>query len=118
MFGPAMAEAIATYGTPPASPAPAMPLQTYVGTYANAYAGEAIVREEGDGLTLSYGPDAALSFPLVHFDRDLFLYYPFAETPDFPSFAQFVIDADQAASALVLDELQNSGHATLMRLPE
>jgi CubicO group peptidase (beta-lactamase class C family) len=118
MFGPAMAEAIAFYGTPPAAPAAAFPSDAYVGTYANAYAGEAIVREEAGGLTLSYGPDASLTFPLIHFDRDLFLYYPYAETPDFPSLAQFVIGADQVADSLMLEDLEHSGHATLGRQPD
>ena len=58
-----------------ADPGAARPAR-YVGTYANAYVGEATVSGDGGTLTVRLGPDGATAWPLTHFDRDLFLYYP------------------------------------------
>ena len=47
--GPAIAAAHATYAAPPDPATPALPDAAYVGTYANAYAGEAVVAAEAGG---------------------------------------------------------------------
>lgn len=64
--------------TPPASPAPAQPLSTYVGDYANTYFGTARVSVEGDQLRLKVGPDAT-GWLLTHWDGDVFTYKPYNE---------------------------------------
>ncbi|WP_436639972.1 serine hydrolase [Microbaculum sp. FT89] len=115
MFGPEIEAAKETYGTPPANPSPALSAAAYVGTYANDYLGEAVVAEEGEGLVLKLGPDGAKQFPLVHFDRDLFLYTPYDEMPDFPVPAIFRIGSDGKAGALTLKDLDDLGMGTLVR---
>ncbi len=55
----------------PANAAPARDLNSYVGTYTNAYAGDVLVIRDGDQLTLSIGPKG-LSAPLTHYDGDTF----------------------------------------------
>jgi hypothetical protein len=55
----------------PADPQPARPLEAYVGTYTNSYAGDAIVGRDGSRLTLTIGPKK-LSAPLTHYDGDTF----------------------------------------------
>ena len=100
LFGPAIAAARATYAAPPDPATPALPHAAYLGTYANAYAGEAVVAAEGGGLVLRLGPEGKTVFPLTHFDRDIFLYVADAEMPDVPSSLRFAIGPDgRAASA-------------------
>jgi CubicO group peptidase (beta-lactamase class C family) len=58
---------------PPASPAPAHPLNTYVGEYNNPYWGPAKVTERDGKLQLSLGPRGTV-FPLSHWDGDTFTF--------------------------------------------
>ena len=62
----------------PAKPAPAKPLATYVGTYANAYFGEARVSEEKGRLVLTVGPKPRV-FTLDHWSGDDFIFRPEGE---------------------------------------
>jgi CubicO group peptidase (beta-lactamase class C family) len=57
---------------PPANPAPAAPLASYVGTYNNDYWGTARVTEKGGKLQLALG--SKLDVPLNHWDGDVFTY--------------------------------------------
>ena len=56
----------------PANPAPAAPLASYVGSYANPYWGPAHVDERDGALTLSLGPK--LRVPLQHWDGNVFTF--------------------------------------------
>lgn len=58
---------------PPGNPAPARPLDTYVGEYANTYWGSAKVSESNGALQLSLGPRGQ-TFPLSHWDGDTFTF--------------------------------------------
>ncbi|MEV0295052.1 serine hydrolase [Nocardia sp. NPDC050710] len=58
---------------PPANPAPAQPLPSYVGVYANDYWGPAIITETAGALTLALGPDRK-TYPLRHWDGDIFTF--------------------------------------------
>jgi CubicO group peptidase (beta-lactamase class C family) len=57
---------------PPANPAPAAPLASYVGTYNNDYWGPAHVTEKDGSLQLALG--AKLNVPLDHWDGNAFTY--------------------------------------------
>jgi CubicO group peptidase (beta-lactamase class C family) len=116
LFGPAMEAAKKTYGTKPATAAPALPLSAYAGVYANDYLGEAVVEEGDGGLVLKLGPHGVTSRPLTHFDRDLFIYYPDAETPDMPSGVTFDIGPDQTATQVTLENLNDDGQGVLSRV--
>ena len=118
LFGPAIAAAKARYAAPPQPPTAAMPLAAYVGRYANAYVGDADVSTQGDLLTLSVGPHGARSYPLRHFDRDLFLYFPDPEAPDKPYAARFSIGSDAKASQVKIESLDDVGLGTLERVSE
>ena len=54
---------------PPANPAPAAPLASYVGTYNNDYWGPARVTEKDGKLQLALGPK--LNVPLTHWDGNV-----------------------------------------------
>ena len=115
LFGPAIAAARATYATPPDPATPALPDAAYLGTYANAYAGEAVVAAEGGGLVLRLGPGGKTVFPLTHFDRDIFLYVADAEMPDVPSSLRFAVGPDGKAAALTAESLDSNGLGTFTR---
>ena len=74
-----------------------------------------MVSQRDGGLTITVGPSGARSYALHHFDRDLFLYYPDAETPDKPSAAHFAIGPNACASAVQLESLDELGLGTLKR---
>ena len=57
---------------PPANPAPAAPLASYVGTYHNDYWGPATVTEKSGTLHLALG--TKLDVPLDHWDGNVFSY--------------------------------------------
>jgi CubicO group peptidase (beta-lactamase class C family) len=57
---------------PPANPAPAAPLSSYVGTYNNDYWGPARIGEKDGKLHLELG--TKLDVPLTHWDGNVFTY--------------------------------------------
>lgn len=116
LFGPAVAAAKAAYAAPPSPPRPAAPGSVYAGRYANDFIGDAIVSKAGDGLVLRVGPAAGRSYSLRHFDGDLFLTFPDAETPDSPSGVSFVVGADGKASAMTVGFLDDNHLGTLQRV--
>jgi len=59
--------------TPPASPAAAKPLSSYVGNYQNEYYGNIEISEDGGSLWMRLPADGAL-YPLRHWDADNFIY--------------------------------------------
>ncbi len=118
MFGPANEAAKEKLGTPPASATPPLALSAYAGTYANPYFGTATVEEKNGRLIVKLGPDGRTSYPLSHFDRDLFVYFPYAETPDVPFAVSFEIGADQTARAVTFDDLSDVGFGRFPRVVE
>ena len=116
LFGPALEAARAIYNHPPANGSAALALPAYAGTYSNDYLGTVSVAEAGGGLVLAIGPEGARSFTLTHFDRDLFVYCPYDETPDLPVAATFAIGPDQRATHLTLDDLNDHGQGVLARV--
>jgi CubicO group peptidase (beta-lactamase class C family) len=118
LFGPAIEAAQKTFGTPPSSPSPALPASAYAGTYQNDYIGTATIAEDAGGLVVRLGPNGEKSFPLEHFDRDLFIYYPIEEMPDLPIAVTFETGPDQRATQVTFDDLNNEGLCTLKRADE
>jgi CubicO group peptidase (beta-lactamase class C family) len=57
---------------PPANPAPAAPLASYLGTYNNDYWGPATVTDANGTLTLALGPK--MKVPLTHWDGNTFTF--------------------------------------------
>jgi len=65
-------EKAATAVTTVAGP-PALPLDTYVGTYSDPWRGDAFVRKEGNGLVLRISRTKFLEGPLVHYSGNIFI---------------------------------------------
>lgn len=116
MFGPAVAAAKATYAAPPSPARPARPASAYAGRYANDFFGNAVVASAGDGLVLKVGPAGARSYSLAHYDGDLFLTFPDAETPDRPTSVSFVLGPDGKGSAITIGFLDDNHLGTLRRV--
>jgi CubicO group peptidase (beta-lactamase class C family) len=105
------------YATAPASPGPALAASAYTGTYTNEYFGDATIETGADDqLILNVGP-APMSFPLTHWDRDLFVYEPSPEFPGAMTAVTFLVDAAGQASRVVLETLDAYGQGTFTRVP-
>jgi CubicO group peptidase (beta-lactamase class C family) len=116
LFGPAEAAVKTAYAGAPTPASVALPYSAYVVRYANAYVGDAFVVVENGGLMLEVGPNRARSYPLRHFDRDLFLYFPDRETPDRPSALSFAIGPDGKAARMTAESLNGLGLGVLERV--
>jgi CubicO group peptidase (beta-lactamase class C family) len=99
------------YSKPPAAPEPALPTSAYVGTYTNNFYGEIQIIEQGDGLAIVEGP-SKLTFPLKHYDRDLFTR---DNTEGETTGVIFTIGADGKATTVVVEELNLQGEGAFKR---
>jgi CubicO group peptidase (beta-lactamase class C family) len=104
------------YSKAPASPAPALATNAYVGTYTNNFFGDIQIIEEGDGLAIVEGPHK-LTFPLKHYDRDLFTYKTEGENAVGATGVTFTIGADGKATTVVVENLNLRGEGTFKRPP-
>jgi Domain of unknown function (DUF3471) len=111
----AMMKPSLAYATPHTSPAQALPLSAYVGDFRNDYVGDAKVTEAGGSLFLQLGP-AGKRFPLFHFNRDLFVYAPTAETPTARSGVTFLIGPDGRAREVTIEDLNEESLGRLTRI--
>ena len=107
------------YGTelpdaPPANPQPALDAAAYTGTYENDFYGPVEIVADGDTLALLIGP-AARTFPLTHFDRDLFTWQPEGENAQLPSALAFTIGPAGTAVSFDDDYLTWGGAGHLVR---
>jgi hypothetical protein len=94
---------------PPASPAPAAPLPTYVGTYNNDYWGPARVTEKDGKLLLTLG--SKLNVPLEHWDGNVFTFKFVTENAPPGTISKATFDGDK----LVLEYFDESGRGTFTK---
>ncbi|HEU0116119.1 MAG TPA: serine hydrolase [Thermomicrobiales bacterium] len=102
------------YGKPPTNAAPPLAPAAYAGAYANDLYGPATVIAEGSGLTLQLGPGPT-TFPLTHYDRDVFFFQPPGENAFGPSGAIFDVGPAGAAQRLTIEWLDVTGQGTFRR---
>jgi CubicO group peptidase (beta-lactamase class C family) len=103
------------YSKPPASPTPALANSAYVGTYTNGFFGNIQSIEQGVGLAIVEGPHK-LTFPLKHYDRDLFTYETEGENAVGGTGVTFTIGADGKATTVIVENLNLRGEGTFKRL--
>jgi CubicO group peptidase (beta-lactamase class C family) len=104
------------YSKPPTSPAPALANSAYLGTYSNNFFGDIQIIEEADGLAIIEGPHK-MTFPLKHYDRDLFTYKTEGENAVGATGVTFTIGADGTATTVVVENLNVRGEGTFKRPP-
>jgi CubicO group peptidase (beta-lactamase class C family) len=94
---------------PPANPAPAAPLASYVGTYANDYWGAARITEKDGTLTLALG--SKLTVPLKHWEGNVFTYEWVSENSPPGTIAKATFDG----AKLILEYYDEAGKGTFLR---
>ena len=94
---------------PPANPAPAAPLASYVGTYNNDYWGPARVSEKDGRLQLELGPK--LNVPLTHWDGNVFTYEWVSENSPPGTISKATFDGNK----LTLEYYDDIGKGTFTR---
>ena len=99
-----------------ASPAPALKLEAYAGTYQNDFFGEISVSEQHGALAMIIGPRNK-SFPLQHYDRDTFTYQTEGENAVGLSGVTFTVGPDGKATEMTVENLNIRGEGTFKRLP-
>ena len=101
---------------PPASPVPAAPAAIYVGSYANDYVGAIKITAAGKRLSLTIGPKK-LTFPLTHWDGDIFTYRPSGESANPGSVSAVTFSRSRGATAgkVVVEFYDQDGQGTFTR---
>jgi CubicO group peptidase (beta-lactamase class C family) len=94
---------------PPANPAPAGPLSSYVGSYRNDYWGPARITEKDGRLQLALG--TKLDVPLRHWDGNVFSYGWVSENSPPESVGKATFDGDR----LTLEYYDDFGNGTFIR---
>jgi CubicO group peptidase (beta-lactamase class C family) len=104
------------YSNPPASPTPPLANSAYVGNYTNEFFGDIQIIEKGSGLAIVEGPHK-LTFPMKHYDRDLFTYETEGENAVGETGVTFSIGAGRKATRVVIENLNLRGEGTFKRPP-
>jgi CubicO group peptidase (beta-lactamase class C family) len=102
------------YSKPPASPAPALKNNAYVGHYRNDYFGDVYIVEKDGGLVIVEGPENK-TLPMQHYDRDTFTYETQDENAVGRSGVTFTITPDGTANQVVVENLNVHGEGTFKR---
>jgi CubicO group peptidase (beta-lactamase class C family) len=105
------------YSKPPASPAPALKNDAYVGRYTNDFFGDIAIVEKDGGLAIVEG-QKKLTFPMKHYDRDRFSYDTTGENAVGRSGVTFFIGPDGQATHVVVENLNAHGGGTFKRVKE
>lgn len=108
---------LADYSKIPENAAPSLPLDSYVGSYENAFYGGVEICLKEEKLVLSLGPRKTPFFLRHHF-RDVFVYLPAGENAAGPSGVTFLIGPDQKATEVVIENLNADGQGTFVRVSE
>ncbi|HRF58317.1 MAG TPA: serine hydrolase [Fimbriimonadaceae bacterium] len=103
------------YTKAPTSPLSSAPLSAYVGRYAGEYLGEVEVVERGGKLAVRY-PVSGKEYVLRHFNRDVFVYAPYAESPNVDYGVTFTLDSNGKAATLQLEDHELPGTVPLKRV--
>src|SRR5947207_2105775 len=104
------------HSKPPASPAPVLKNNAYVGRYANDFFGEISIVEKDSGLAIVEGPKSK-TLPMKHYDRDTFTYETEGENAAGTSGITFTIDPDGKATQVLVENLNVRGKGSFKRVP-
>ncbi|MCA8878732.1 MAG: serine hydrolase [Rhodobacteraceae bacterium] len=99
---------------PPADAVPPAALDAYVGNYVNDFFGSVEIARNGDGLAMVVGP-RSLTFPLTHYDRDLFTWETTGENAIGTSSVVFTLDQDRRATGMIVGQFDAFGDGRFTR---
>ncbi len=102
------------YSKAPAFPTPQLANTAYLGTYNNNFFGDIQIIEKGDGLAVIEGP-RKLTFPLKHYDRDIFTCQTIGENAVGATGVTFTIGPEGKATTLAIENLNVRGEGTFIR---
>src|SRR5205823_4895732 len=102
------------YSKPPASPAPALKNNAYVGRYTNDFFSDIVIVEKDSGLAIVEGPKNK-TFPMKHYDRDTFTYETEGENAVGRSGITFTVGPDGKATQVIVENLNVRGEGTFKR---
>lgn len=102
------------YSKPPASPLAALKSDAYVGAYANDFFGDIEIVPKDGGLAIVAGPNK-MTFPLKHYDRDIFTYETTGENAVGTTGVYFTIGADGKAKTVLVENLNVHKQGTFTR---
>ena len=102
------------YSKSPASPAPALKNDAYLGKYTNDFFGDISIIEKDNGLAIVQGPKK-MTFAMKHYDRDIFTYETAGENAVGKSGITFTIGPDGKATQVVVENLNVHGEGTFKR---
>jgi CubicO group peptidase (beta-lactamase class C family) len=105
------------YSKPPASPAPASKNSAYLGRYTNDFFGDISIIEKDSGLAIVQGPKNK-TFPMKHYDRDMFTYETESENAVGMSGITFTIGPDGKATQVAVENLNVHGEGSFKRIPD
>jgi len=105
------------YTQPPAKASPALALDNYVGTYTNDFIGSIEIVNQAGKLLMTQGPLKNHTYPLTHYDGNLFSYETRGENEVGLSGVRFNVDKNNKASTLWIENLDTYGMGTLIRQP-
>jgi len=104
------------YSKPPASATSALANSAYIGTYTNSFFGDIQITEQDGGLALVAGPQD-MTFPMRHYERDVFTYVTEGENAVGTTGVTFSIGADGKATTVLVENLNVRGNGTFTRVP-
>lgn len=102
------------YSKPPTTPGSSLPPAVYTGRYSNRFFGDVEVIEQGAALAVKIGPKEK-SFPLTHYDRDIFTYDMESENMTGRSGLRFGIGPDGKPSNVLIENLNIRGQGLFTR---
>ena len=106
---------IADYSTPPTSPAPASENAAYLAEYRNDLFGKISIIAKDGGLTLVQGPKE-MSFPMTHWNRDVFTYPTAGENSVGTAGIIFTMGPDGRAQRVLVENLNIHGQGLFERV--
>ncbi len=84
------------------APPPPVALDGYVGTYRDAWRGDAVIRRQGDGLVLEFSRTDRLAGSLAHYRNGVFVVRWFDRTLDADAFLRFSVGFDGAVDGMTM----------------
>ncbi|MBX9721935.1 MAG: serine hydrolase, partial [Candidatus Obscuribacterales bacterium] len=104
-----------TYNKPQQSPVAAHSFDAYIGKYENEFYGELQIMKGDNGLSAVLGP-RKMTFPLKHFDRDIFTYEIESEDLSGTSGLRFDVDSNGKAAQVLIENLNQNGQGSFKRV--